>query len=166
MYSKTCGRGCCSLEKWHYTNVHEHITRDLKRRKAGVLIKNKDGKILIIQSRGNRWGPPKGTAYSNEDNVECAIRELHEETGVELSRLDLIGCQMVQISHISYYIYYGDVDTDLTHIKSMLNNDCSGIGWVYPDCLMEMVEKDVIKVTNHMKILLESTTVCSGSNHH
>ncbi|MEO8859879.1 MAG: NUDIX domain-containing protein [Ginsengibacter sp.] len=48
---------------------------------GGGLVKNKDGEILLIFRRG-KWDLPKGKLDDNESILECAIREVREETGL------------------------------------------------------------------------------------
>lgn len=52
---------------------------------GGILYQVKDGKILylIIESLSGFWGFPKGHIEKNETKLECAIREIKEETGVD-----------------------------------------------------------------------------------
>lgn len=49
---------------------------------GGGLIKNKEGEILLIFRRG-KWDLPKGKLDDNETLLECAIREVQEETGLK-----------------------------------------------------------------------------------
>ncbi|MDQ2864384.1 MAG: NUDIX domain-containing protein [Bacteroidota bacterium] len=48
---------------------------------AGGLVKNKNGEILLIFRRG-KWDLPKGKLDENESIIECALREVKEETGL------------------------------------------------------------------------------------
>ena len=60
------------------------------RRKAGVVIFNPPSKsVLLVQSRGNLWGFPKGSIEENETIEAAAIREVKEETGYELKKNEL-----------------------------------------------------------------------------
>lgn len=49
---------------------------------AGGLVKNKAGEVLLIFRRG-KWDLPKGKLDKGESIVECAIREVQEETGLK-----------------------------------------------------------------------------------
>ncbi len=49
---------------------------------AGGLVKNKSGDVLLIFRRG-KWDLPKGKLDDNEGLVECAVREVQEETGLK-----------------------------------------------------------------------------------
>lgn len=48
---------------------------------AGGLVKNDEGKILMIFRRG-KWDLPKGKLDPHEKLEDCAIREVQEETGL------------------------------------------------------------------------------------
>jgi 8-oxo-dGTP pyrophosphatase MutT (NUDIX family) len=48
---------------------------------GGGLVKNKTEEILLIFRRG-KWDLPKGKLDDNETLLECAIREVKEETGL------------------------------------------------------------------------------------
>lgn len=49
---------------------------------AGGLVVNSHRELLMIYRRGN-WDLPKGKMDEGESEVECAVREVAEETGVE-----------------------------------------------------------------------------------
>ena len=49
---------------------------------AGGLVINKSGEVLLIFRRG-KWDLPKGKLDDNESLVECAVREVQEETGLK-----------------------------------------------------------------------------------
>ena len=56
---------------------------------AGGLVCNDDNCILMIFKRG-KWDLPKGRV--DEDNkIEAALREVHEETGLNYNKLVIIG---------------------------------------------------------------------------
>jgi ADP-ribose pyrophosphatase YjhB (NUDIX family) len=50
-----------------------------------------DHRVLLVRSRygERRWGFPGGVMSRHEDPVDCAVRELREETGVEVSAREL-----------------------------------------------------------------------------
>ena len=61
---------------------------------AGIIVLN-DDKVLLCQrsfdedSRPGEWSIPCGHQEKNEDKVSCAIRELYEETNIQVSHRDL-----------------------------------------------------------------------------
>lgn len=61
-----------------------------------VLTKEEEPKVLLIQ-RANEpfkgcWAFPGGFMEMDETTQQCAIRELKEETGLEVSEITEIGC--------------------------------------------------------------------------
>ena len=72
------------------TNTENHLSC------GGVVFKNEDNEIQIVicgrQQEGEwLWGLPKGTPNPHETNKETAIREVTEETGLQVSTKTLIG---------------------------------------------------------------------------
>src|SRR6266550_1040120 len=58
---------------------HEHSS-------GGAVIALRDGRpfVAMIATRGRtRWGLPKGAVSKGETSEEAALREVHEETGLE-----------------------------------------------------------------------------------
>ena len=51
---------------------------------CGCVVFN-DNKVLIVKSLNGVYGFPKGHIEENETDVECAIRETFEETGINVS---------------------------------------------------------------------------------
>lgn len=55
----------------------------------------KDNKVLLIKenkpSAYNKWNFPSGRIESNEDILEAAMREVKEETGLEIKFLNTTG---------------------------------------------------------------------------
>lgn len=59
---------------------------------TGVVIRPEDGRVLVIKrSDDGRWVPPGGVLELGETPEECAVREVREETGVEVKPLRLTG---------------------------------------------------------------------------
>lgn len=134
---------CCSLLTWDYTMPATRHYIDPKRddRKAGgVLIYN--GRVLIIQSRSDKWGFPKGGFERGETAVQCAEREVHEETSfnVRFSDDDL----KVKYKDTTFYVktlQNEPPEIDIQYLKTP-GNDCTGIGWIRLTCLKRLVKKE------------------------
>ena len=59
-----------------------------------------------------KWALPGGHANVGEDALSCAIRELHEETGLHPKRIALVGTKTVggTVSQIHISVYRALVD--------------------------------------------------------
>ncbi len=92
---------------------------------AGGLVCNRHHDILLIFKRG-KWEFPKGNVKRGQDRAASALREVHEETGLDIARLSIQG-RLVSTWHTTtrqktrflkkthwYLMQYdgGDDDTD------------------------------------------------------
>jgi 8-oxo-dGTP pyrophosphatase MutT (NUDIX family) len=58
---------------------------------CGVLIVNPQRELLLCHATGTpRWDIPKGVGEAGETEVQTAVREVIEETGIELVAADLL----------------------------------------------------------------------------
>jgi len=69
----------------------EHFARTF-RAGVGAIILNKDGKVLGLERKDipGAWQMPQGGLDGNETPEQAVKREIHEETGIEASDLELI----------------------------------------------------------------------------
>lgn len=59
---------------------------------ARIIVENETNEVLIIKRNDNgRIGLPAGAIEENETIKECIIREVREETGIEIMDLEVIG---------------------------------------------------------------------------
>lgn len=135
---------CCYMEirqchhnPWaHLGNTYERIYR------AGTIILDYTlKKILIVQTYGTVWGPPKGRVNPGESFKDCAIRETHEETGILLSETELKKYKKLFDDRTYLYILKGDKFRHSIHIKDIHENEISGIGWLCINCLKKLREE-------------------------
>jgi hypothetical protein len=62
MKTNLCNNGCCEIKIKLYKEADYMIKNFKSKKKAGVFIYDPNTKkILIVQSRGNLWGSPKGS---------------------------------------------------------------------------------------------------------
>ena len=60
-------------------------------RRYGFVVFNTDlSRVLLVKSRRGNWGFPKGKRELGETPIQCASRELTEETGLDYSILDTL----------------------------------------------------------------------------
>ncbi len=152
-----CANKCCKLEYIDYDDsITDHfIYPPYGNRKAGVCIYNSArGSILIVQSRGRLFGCPKGTIEPGEDVQECALRELKEETGIQLHPSDIKKC--IYIKNRSVYFFY-DTVMEVGHLPTnagSVENDVTGIAWIKINCLHDLINQDIIKLNSHTRYIL------------
>lgn len=58
---------------------------------VAVAIINEKGEILLQKRRGGLWGVPGGFMELGESTEEAGRREVLEETGLEIGKLELVG---------------------------------------------------------------------------
>jgi ADP-ribose pyrophosphatase YjhB (NUDIX family) len=150
----TCQEGCCTVE------INDEIPqikwRKNKCYKAGIFTYDpKTNRVLLVRSRGNMWGIPKGTLEDNETSCECAIRETKEETGLDFTRNDLITFTRVKNRATYYY-----AERPFTKVSVQINedfrcNDATGISWIRLSCLEDCIKSGQIYLNQHTKILFK-----------
>lgn len=154
-----CSENCCIFKiapykqgKWvsgdGWKTTSNRIT------KAGSFVVDPStSKILLVQSRGQMWGPPKGTMQDNETYEECAIREVFEETGIMLNTSQFLASTVVKNKAIYYNVELKENEiTPQNHIK---DNDANGIGWFSINCLNDLIKSGQIAVNQHCKFLIK-----------
>lgn len=130
----------CSIFSWPYVNCENIIKFQQNKKAGGILIHN--DKVLLIQSRGNMWGFPKGSIEKDESTLECAIREVNEETSLLI--LFTPNDKQYFFNNIVLYVKHLQKvpQFDLEKIRNHKNNDCSGIGWFNLQCLKK-IQNDI-----------------------
>lgn len=150
-----CDKGCCNINVKKYIKYYNPI-RDVDRNsKAGVLLYDEElNMVLLVQSRGNLWGIPKGTLYKDETFMNGAIREVFEETGILLESNVLDTYIKIRDKQCFYYFTkYKRCDVRVQdHIHG---NDANSIGWINIDCLRIFIDNSVIKLNKHTEVVLE-----------
>lgn len=104
-----------------------------------------DGKLLLLhrlphKSQGNKWGVPAGKVDANEAAIVALIREVFEETGLQISADNVQFLQSVYAKHpehaFTYHMYRTKLSTQpaITLSKSEHQN----FRWVYPHEALQM----------------------------
>lgn len=157
-----CEKGCCTFHMTQYEEILYELNDGWKEtttmiKKAGCIIYDSiTNRLLMIQSRGKYFGFPKGSLYENENIQDGAIRELKEETGIDINKNQLL--QSFIIRNTSYNSIYYIVDLKETIVSPQIHikdNDANGIGWISLDCLKSMIFYKKIKINQHARILIK-----------
>lgn len=144
-----CKKGCCVIKIKEFSNT-VHISKGYK--KAGVFIYDPDEKrVLLVQSHGQLWGPPKGTVktYECETNIDCAIREVKEETGLDVTTNDFSKATKIKNRAMYYYVEMKKCDVNIQEHENIEKNDVTGISWIKIDCLEDLVNDGKIILNKH-----------------
>ena len=152
-----CNNKCCKISVEPYIQKDTFLDNKINKQKAGIFIfDKKHNKILLVQSRGNLWGIPKGSFEDGETKEECAIREVFEETGIKIDKELLDNRRYLTIADNCFY-YYFEMEEIPVEIQKNINNeanDANGIGWINLTCLQELIKQGLINLNNHcIKIL-------------
>jgi 8-oxo-dGTP pyrophosphatase MutT (NUDIX family) len=155
-----CDKGCCNIVITEYKKVI-YDSNDgwketiMKIKKSGCFIYNsKTDKILLVQSRAKLWGSPKGTVQFEESLLNCAIREVYEETGINVEENMFSGAIVVNSKSL-YYILDIKEETELSIQADVKDNDVNGIMWIKLDCLKQMIYNGKVEVNSNTKFLIK-----------
>ena len=110
-----------------------------------------DNKILIIQSRGRLWGVPKGGIESGESAIECAFRELAEESGIVID----FKTANYNTLHLKNGVYFRLELDKMQDAQVADTNDSTGVGWITKHCLLTLVNAGRISCTRDLFRLLK-----------
>ena len=143
MKKLNCYKNCCQLQIYPYLENNNYSdSNKFNKKKAGVILHNiYEDKVLIVQSRGNLWGFPKGTFEKNDvEFKDCAIRECFEETGILLDKK--LFSRYFMVNHLVCYYYIQFNKNCNINIQKNNYNDANGIGWINIDCLTELINNN------------------------
>jgi 8-oxo-dGTP pyrophosphatase MutT (NUDIX family) len=149
-----CNQKCCSI-----TTTNRYIRRQYyqnkSRRKAGAFIYDSEsGRILLIQSRHQKWGLPKGSVEdSDEDIPDTAIREVKEETGIIIPREKIVSATTHRVYRCHYY--YIEMPVQQISLSDSDTNDATGITWVKPECLIQLVRSGTLAINSHFRFVFK-----------
>ena len=149
MEKHMCKKGCCTLSISNYKKIYNNYKRR-SNKKAGMFIYDKkEDKILLVQSRGNLWGPPKGTLEDNERDVDCAFREVFEEVGLKIEPNEIKSMTYLKNNSLYFYVERNISEID---IKSHKNNDVNGYCWIKPRCLLDFINSGNMMINLHCRL--------------
>ena len=92
---------------------------------VGIIIEHED-KMLLLQRPNGTWAIPKGHVKEGESNYESMVRELKEETQIELpSKADYLHETTNKTGSVLHIYFYKATEVLKPHINS------EHIGWAY-----------------------------------
>lgn len=112
---------------------------------AAVAILNSNRELLMLHRRdNNKWTMPGGTLEFGESMTDCALREVREESGLDVTIIDIIGTYTDPNIRVAYsdgevrqeftILYFGKTTTfDVT-----LDEESSQFQWVALDSVLNL----------------------------
>lgn len=109
--------------------------------------------LLLKDKKDGHWSFPKGHIESGEDEIDCATREIAEETGISKQQLEFI----LDFCHTIDYVHKSsdgeDVHKEVTYllaslpspISVALSDEHSEYVWVNLSQALELLKYDNIK---------------------
>lgn len=73
---------------WFTKNSIPEEYKDLQIRQVYCWIYTSDNKIIIVSKDGEKWQFPGGHPFEGETLIETCLREVEEETGINLSKYE------------------------------------------------------------------------------
>ena len=171
------GTSFSSLWKQMWGDTSHYNNEDISASKKFDIIKkgiNEDGVTLyeLIRRSTTSWSEtewefPKGRRERKEKEIQCALREFEEETGIEKNRIKIIENLLpfeetyIGTNHKSYkHKYLLAFTKDKTSLNNFQKSEVSKIEWkTYEDCMLSIrpyhLEKKKI-ITNIYNVLTQN----------
>jgi len=116
---------------------------------GGIVISkiNKKYKILsVLQKEHKKWGPPKGGLEFLETNLQCARREIFEETGFDINIKNTTHIPII-IMNSTYFII------PINNLKKLYKNRINVIDNKEIDCVkwLDLKNLHLYTTNRHMK---------------
>lgn len=114
-----------------------------------ILVKHTDGSYLLMKRDyrkhyGGMWeATAGGSALIGETPLQCAIRELKEETGIETSALTKVGTEFNDKTHSVYVEFLCVTNLEKTNIQ-MQDGETVDYKWVNREDLIAMSKNELV----------------------
>lgn len=133
---------CPLMSKWshfhHVTAFSEFLAYKTRVPVRGAIMLNYDmDEVVLVKGwkKGANWSFPRGKINKDEKDLDCAIREVYEETGFDVREANLIqdgeAVKYIEITmreqHMRLYVFRG-VPRD-THFAPRTRKEISKIEW-------------------------------------
>lgn len=116
---------------------------------SDIIVRHTDGTYLLMQRDirkhfGGMWeATAGGSALKGEDPLDCAIRELREETGIESEALTEVGLVVNDHNHTIYVEFLCVTDCPKGQV-TLQEGETSAFKWVTKDELISMKKDELV----------------------
>lgn len=133
---------CPLMSQWshyhHITAFSEFLAYKTRVPVRGAILLNQDlDEVVLVKGwkKGASWSFPRGKINKDEKDLDCAIREVYEETGFDIREAGLVddeeNMKFIEITmreqHMRLYVFRG-VPTDI-HFEPRTRKEISKIEW-------------------------------------
>ena len=111
---------------------------------AGVVVRDERGRVLLLRHtlrRGSGWGIPGGFLRAGEQPEEALRREMREETGLELERVELAFARTLRHVRQVEVIFRGAMPADAL-ARRTASFEVDRAAWFELDSLPEGLSRD------------------------
>uniref|UniRef100_A0A6C0CZY0 Nudix hydrolase domain-containing protein n=1 Tax=viral metagenome TaxID=1070528 RepID=A0A6C0CZY0_9ZZZZ len=137
--------------------------------------KNIHNYLLVLGRQSNKWGFPKGHMEQNETEEQTALRELREETGIELSRHDISTENRIRFKNNIYFLFHTTLPYIHERMRSNIDmREIECMKWFSEEDLLDMEPKECnfglsmfikkVVVTKYMKEIIPSYSTTTEAN--
>jgi 8-oxo-dGTP diphosphatase len=108
---------------------------------AGAIITDRDGRVLLLKHRfrpGTGWGIPGGFIEHREHPEAALRRELREEVGLELEKIELFTTRAIKTHRQIEIVFTARAKGD----TNQLNFEIQKVAWFLPGELPEELPND------------------------
>lgn len=118
-------------------------------RVVGCFIEHNDQLLMLLRCTSETdpslWGIPAGKAEKSESDIQAVIREVREETGIQLENSSLTYLGELPIEYPSIIVNFPVFKTKLEKLPSISLSPTEHVdyAWMHP--------KDIIKLPNLMQ---------------
>ena len=112
---------------------------------AGAVILDNAGRVLLLKHRfrpGTGWGMPGGFMQEGEQPEEALRRELREEVGLEVEKLELLTTRAFKVPRQVEIVFTAQAIGDTNE----LNYEIQKAAWFFPDELHQELPKDQAQI--------------------
>lgn len=133
------------MARYDYFHEPDAPTPNSIKPAAAVALFDAEGRVLMLRRKDNeKWTMPGGTLEFGESLVDCAIREVLEETGFTIKITGLIGTYTDP--HVVVAYSDGEVRQEFTFVYAgeisggslQIDHESTAAEWMFPKDVLEV----------------------------
>jgi mRNA-decapping enzyme subunit 2 len=107
------------FQPWQHVAAYEEFLSYKNRVpvRGAIMLNEEMDQVVLVKGwkKGARWSFPRGKINKDEPDLECAIREVYEETGFDIQKANLVkdgdNTKYIQVTmreqHMRLYVFRG-----------------------------------------------------------